>query len=57
MRIDRHRFGLELLFEVQDVILRRRGLDIVEVLIDSLGSERAMVAVDRATAPQRVAAE
>jgi tRNA U54 and U55 pseudouridine synthase Pus10 len=53
--IERH--GPRMLFEALDVNLQRRGLDIIEVAINTIGAERAMRALDAVTAPQRVAAE
>jgi hypothetical protein len=50
-------YGLGGAFQALDVNLQQHGRDIVEVVIGSVGPERAMRALDQLTAPQRVAAE
>jgi hypothetical protein len=50
-------YGLGGAFQALDVNLQRHGRDIVEVVMCSVGPERAMRVLDNITAPQRVAAE
>jgi hypothetical protein len=51
------RFGVELLVDVLDVNLRRHGQDFVEVVVNSVGSERALRVLNRITTPHSIAAE
>lgn len=51
------RFGSGLLLDVLDVVLRRRGRDIVEVVVERCGPERATRLLDRLTAPPQAVAE
>jgi hypothetical protein len=51
------RFGFTLLFDVLDVNLKRRGRDLVEGVVAACGAERALRALDHATAPHAIAAE
>jgi hypothetical protein len=51
------RFGFEAPLEELDILSRRTSRDFVEIIIATLGSERAMRTLDAMTAPQRVAAE
>jgi hypothetical protein len=51
------RFDFELPVQVLDILARRAGRDFVEIVIDRLGSDRVMRALDQLTTPQRVAAE
>jgi hypothetical protein len=51
------RFGFEAPLEELDILSRRTSRDFVEIIIATLGPERAMRTLDAMTAPQRVAAE
>jgi hypothetical protein len=50
-------YGLGGAFQALDVNLQQHGRDIVEVVIGSVGPERAMRAFDKLTQPHAVAAE
>jgi hypothetical protein len=50
-------YGLGGAFQALDVNLQRHGRDIVEVVLCSVGPERAMRALDKLTQPHAVAAE
>ena len=52
-----HCGGLGGLSQALDINLRRQGRDVVEAVINSVGSERVMCALNRTAAPQRIAAE
>jgi hypothetical protein len=51
------RFGFEAPLEELDILSRRTSRDFVEIIIATLGSERAMRALDQLTAPQRITEE
>jgi hypothetical protein len=51
------RFGFEAPCEELDILSRRTSRDFVEIIIATLGSERAMRALDQLTAPQRITEE
>jgi hypothetical protein len=51
------RWDFDLPLQVLDLLARRANRDFVEIIIETLGADRVMQALDQFTAPQRIAAE